>query len=347
MARQTIKAADVASALISEAKSGTFAPVYLLMGEEAYYPELVCRTILEECIPEDEKDFNETVCFGADVSAEQVITASRRFPMMAERQLVVVKEAQLMDSLEDLSIYCCNPMDSTVLVILMRNASADKRKALYKAVSKTGKVLESQTLRDYEMPRWIEEYFRSRGLKIEPEAARLFAESAGTTLSAIVTETDKLLENLPEGIVSVSVADVEKNIGLSRQFSVFELTKELSFKNAGKALKIASRLGSGARFKMPAAVSVLFLHFDRILKYDALLSRKKPISPEDKAKALAGVNPYFYGEYETASRNYPLDSAMKAISLLCEFDYLGKGGDGDNAENGELLMELTAKLLNL
>ncbi|MCQ2182209.1 MAG: DNA polymerase III subunit delta [Bacteroidales bacterium] len=333
--------------ILADVRNKVFAPVYLLMGDEPYYPETVCREIVENCLDDGERDFNETICYGADVNAEQVITAARRFPMMAERQLVVVKEAQLMKSLEDLSIYCSEPLDSTVLVILMHKASADKRRALYKAVQKNGVVLESPAMRDYEIPGWIQSHYAARGLQIAPDAAALLGEYVGTELSTIAVETDKLLKNVPEGVTRISVEDVEKNVGISRQFSVFELTRELSFRNSSKALKIASRLGTSAKFSMPMAVSALYTHFNRILRYAALLSRGGAPSPEEKASALAGVNPYFYREYDTAVRNYPLKSAMAAISLLCEYDYLGKGGDGASASPDELMVELTTKLLNI
>ena len=347
MAKAKTDAGALCARIVSDVKKGVFAPVYLLMGDEPYYPELACNAILDNCLQDWEKDFNQTVCYGADVTAEQVTTAARRFPMMAERQLVVVKEAQLMKSLEELSVYCSAPLDSTVLVILMHKASADKRKAFYKAVQKTGVILDSPALRDYEIPRWIENHYASRGLQIEPAAAQLLAESAGTELSTISVETDKLLKNLPEGTVRINTADIEKNVGISRQFSVFELTRELSYKNSAKALKIAAHLGTSAKFAMPMAVSALYTHFCRILKYDALLTKNPRPSDEDKARALSGVNPYFYREYDTAVRNYPLRSAMAAMSLLCEYDYRGKGGDSEAATPDCLFMELTAKLLNL
>lgn len=346
MAKAKIDTGAVCAQIIKDIESGVFAPVYLLMGEEPYYPELVCNAIIDNCLQDYEKDFNETICYGADVTAEQVITAARRFPMMADRQLVVVKEAQLMKTLEELAVYCEEPLDSTVLVILMHKASADKRKAFYKGAQKVGVVLDSPALKDYEVPRWIEGYYTSRGLQIDPGAAQLLAESTGTELSTIAVETDKLLKNLPEGATRVKVEDIEKNVGISRQFSVFELTKELSYKNAAKALKIAAHLGTSAKFSMPMAVSALYTHFSRILKYNALLLKGHP-SEEQKARALAGVNPYFYKEYDVAVRNYPLRSAMAAMSLLCEYDYRGKGGDGEASTPDALLVELTAKLLNL
>lgn len=333
--------------ILSDVKNKVFAPVYLLMGDEPYYPETVCRGIVENCLEDFEKDFNETICYGSDVTAEQVITAARRFPMMADRQLVVVKEAQLMKSLEDLAIYCSEPLDSTVLVILMHKASADKRRGLYKAVQKLGVVVDSPALRDYEIPGWIQSYFAARGLQIAPDAAALLGEYVGTELSTIAVETDKLLRNLPEGTKAISAGDIEKNVGISRQFSVFELTKEISYRNAAKALTIAAHLGTSAKFSMPMAVSALYTHFNRILRYAALLSGGGPVSPEKKASALAGVNPFFYKEYDAAVRNYPLKSAMAAVSLLCEYDYLGKGGDGAAATPDELMIELTTKLLNL
>ena len=346
MAKQKEDVEALSLKLIEEARAGVFKPVYALMGDEPYYPDLVCQAILDNCVDEFGKDFNETVCYGADVTPEQVITAARRFPMMSDRQLVVVKEAQMMKGIEELAVYCNAPLDSTVLVLLLHNASLDKRKALYKGISKIGAVLDSPALRDYEVSGWISRYFAGRGLGIEPEAAGLFAESAGTDLSKIVGETDKLLKNLPEGCKSVSIADIEKNIGISRQFSIFELTKELSFRNAPRALKIAAHLGTAARFNMPQAVSALYMHFYRILKYGALLARGGAPSADEKAAALAGVNPYFYREYDTAVRNYPLPKAMAVMSLLCEYDYLGKGGDGGAATPDELLVELTAKILN-
>lgn len=330
--------------ILEDVRSGIFKCVYLLMGEEPYYPEMLCGAIIENCLQEWEKDFNETICFGADVDAETVITAARRFPMMADRQLVVVKEAQQMKSLEELAVYCQAPLESTVLVILMHGASADKRKALYKSVLKTGVVVESLPLRDYELPQWIQAYYEGRGLSIHPEAAALLAESAGTDLGKIAVETEKLLKNLPEGVKDISVADIEKNVGISRQFSVFELTKALSFRENAKALKIAAHLGETPRFALPMAVAPLYNHFYRILKYHALLEKGRPQSG-DAARVL-GVNPYFLKEYDVAVRNYPLPRCRNVISLLTDYDYKGKGGDAGEATPANLLIELVTKILN-
>ena len=332
--------------IVKDARQGIFKPVYLLMGDEPYYVDMVCDAILEHCLDESERDFNQTVCYGADVTADAVITAARRYPMFAERQLVVVKEAQMMKSLEELAVYCQKPLESTVLVLAMHGASADKRKSLYKTVSKMGVVVESQALRDYEVPRWIPMFYQTKGLKIAPDAAALLAEYAGTDLNKIAIETEKMLKNLPEGTVEVSASDIEKNVGISRQFSVFELTRELSFRNYAKALRIASYIGSSAKFAMPMAVSALYTHFYRILKYEALLMQNPRPGNDLKAKAL-GVNPYFFSEYDTAVRNYPLKKCMAVIALLKEYDYKGKGGDVGEATPAELMVEMTARILNI
>jgi DNA polymerase-3 subunit delta len=333
--------------LIDKIKAGEFSPIYLLMGDEPYYLDMLSDALIENALDEFSRDFNETICYGADVDAETVITAARRFPMMAERQLVVVKDAQAMRDLEKLSVYCESPLDSTILVLLLRGASADKRKSLYKQCLKNGVVVESNALRDYEMPGWISQYYSSKGVDIAPDAAALLAEFAGTDMSKIVVETDKLLKNLPEGVSRVSSADIERNVGISREYSVFELTKELSFKNGAKAIAIAMRLGESPRFAMPMAVSAIYTHFSRILKYAALKEKSRYPDKTEIAAALQGVNPFFWKEYDVAVSNYPVRKALAAISLLCEYDFKGKGGDAGEASPGELLVELTMKLLNL
>ena len=331
--------------LLADIRKKIFRPVYLLMGEEPFYPDMVCDAIIRNALDESERDFNQSIYYGADVNADTVITAARRYPVFAERQLVVVKEAQMMKSLEELSLYCAKPLDSTVLVICMHGASADKRKSLYKSVSKTGIVVESAAVRDYEVARWISAYYAGKGLQIAPDAAALLGEYAGTDLSKIAVETDKLMKNLPEGTVRVEIGDIEKNVGISRQYSIFELTRELSFRNSAKALRIASYIGASPKFAMPMAVSALFTHFYRILKYEALLMASPRPGNDRKAK-VPNVNPYFFSEYDRAVVNYPLKKCMSVIALLKEYDYKGKGGDVGEATPEELLTELVVKILN-
>lgn len=331
--------------IINDVKNGNFVPVYLLMGTEPYYPDLVCDEIIKYALTDSERDFNQTVFYGLDTDAGTVASECRSYPMMAERRLVVVKEAQSMKTLEDLATYASDPMESTVLVILMHGASADKRRALYKNVQKKGVVLVSDALRDYEMPQWITSFYKSRGLDIEPAAAALLAEYAGTDMSRIMLETEKMQKNLPEGTVRVNAADIEKNVGISRQFSIFELTKALSYMKAEKALKIAAYIGNGPKFMLLLATAPLYTHFYRILKYEAALLKNPAMSKADRAKLL-GVNPYFMEEYDVAARNYPIRRCMKVISLLEEYDFKGKGGGSGEASQGDLLMELVSKILN-
>lgn len=331
--------------IINDVKNGNFAPVYLLMGTEPYYPDLVCDEIIKYALTDSERDFNQTVFYGLDTDAGTVASECRSYPMMAERRLVVLKEAQSMKTLEDLATYASDPMESTVLVILMHGASADKRRALYKNVQKKGVVLVSDALRDYEMPQWITSFYKSRGLDIEPAAAALLAEYAGTDMSRIMLETEKMQKNLPEGTVRVNAADIEKNVGISRQFSIFELTKALSYMKAEKALKIAAYIGNGPKFMLLLATAPLYTHFYRILKYEAALLKNPAMSKADRAKLL-GVNPYFMEEYDVAARNYPIRRCMKVISLLEEYDFKGKGGGSGEASQGDLLMELVSKILN-
>ncbi|MCI6680761.1 MAG: hypothetical protein MR468_07135, partial [Bacteroides sp.] len=212
----------------------------------------------------------------------------------------------------------------------------------YKAFAKNGIVIESPVIKDYEVPGWTINHFKSLGLDITPDAAALLGEYAGTDLVKIASEADKLVKNLPEGATSINATDIEKNVGISRQFSIFELTKELNFGRNGKALEIAGRLSSAAKFSMPAAIAMLFTDFQRILKYNLLLSSGNA-SPEKKAKVLAGVHPYFYKEYDSAVKIYPLRNCIEVISLLCDYDYFSKGGSPVTQD--ELFVELISKIL--
>lgn len=343
MAKETAGTSDSAKRIIKDVKEGIFAPVYLLMGEEPYYVDLVTDAIIENALTDDERDFNQLVVYGADTTPEDIIGNARRYPMFAERSLLVVKEAQSLKNIDVLSVYTDAPLDSTVLVLVYRG-KLDKRKALYKSISKNGIVLESNPVRDYEMGRWISEYYAGLGLRIDPEATQLLAESVGTDLHKVAVETDKLLKNLPEGTDTVTVGDIETNVGISREFSVFELNRQLSYRQTDKALRTAAYMGASAKFAMPAAVAAIFNHFDRILKYEALLTRKPNPSTEEKSAAL-GVSPYFFKEYDAAVRNYPLKRCMSIIALLRDYDFKGKGGDSGEATASELLTELITKIL--
>lgn len=331
--------------LVEDARRGVFKNIYLLMGEEPFYVDMVCDAIVENCIDESERDFNQVICYGADVTVDSVITAARRFPMFAERQLVVLKEAQALKEYEDLALYCQNPLESTVFVICLMGAKADKRRALYKSVQKNGVVVESAALREEHMPGWIGAYFASRGMSISPDAAALFAEFCGQSLGKIAVETDKMLKNLPVGTSAVGIADIEENVGVSRQYSIFELTKALSYHRVDKAVRIATGIGNAPKFNMAAAVPPLFLHFSRLLRYHAFLMTN-PRPSENERAAVLGLQPFFVREYDEARRIYPLTKCMQIIALLKEYDFKGKGGFAGEASHGDLLVELVTRILN-
>lgn len=339
-----MSAAAIAQQIESEIKSGVFAPVYLLMGEEPFYVDRVAQFIVDNALEEDQRDFNQIIAYGADVKVEDIVGNARRYPMFADRQLVVIREAQMVDHVENLSVYTENPMDSTVLVLVYRG-NADKRKTLYKTCLKNGRVLESAPVKDYELPRWIEDYYASRGLGIDPDASRLLAESVGSDLCKIASETDKMLKNLPEGTTSIHVPDIETNVGVSREFSIFELTRQLSYRQAPAALRTAAYIGSAAKFAMPQATAALFLHFNRLLRYEAMLMQNPHPSTAEKTEVLG--NPYFFREYDDAARSYPYPKCRAALRLIRDYDFKGKGGDVGDTPASELLTELVTKLLAL
>ena len=331
--------------IVQDVRSGVFSPVYLLMGEEPYYPDLAADAIVKYALDDTARDFNQSVYYGLDTDAGTVASDARSYPMMSDRRLVVLKEAQNMKSLEDLAAYAAEPLDSTVLVILFHGASVDKRKSLYKAVSKTGTVLESPAMRDYQMPGWISSYYRSLGYNIAPDAAAMLAEYAGVDLCKIAVETGKMLGNIPDGRKDITADDIEKNVGISRQYNVFELTKEISAGRSGNALKIAAYMAANPRLQLPAVIAALFSHFYRILKYGAALMKNPRMSGQEAA-ALLGVHPYFVKEYSLAVRNYPVGRCMRVISILEEYDFKSKGGGSGEAGGEELLLELVAAVVN-
>ena len=330
--------------IAEDVRKGIFSPVYLLMGEEPYYPETVCAAIMENALEDSERDFNQTVFYGTDTDADKVVTAAMRYPVFAARQLVVVKEAQAMKTIDALAKYCLNPMPTTILVLYLHGASLDKRKELYRNIRKTGTVVESVPVRDYEMVRWITSFYSGKGLSIAPDAAALLAEFAGTDLNKIAIETEKMRKNLPEGTAVITAEDIEQNVGISRQYSIFELTRELSSRNAARAMKIAAYMGNAPKFMLLLATAPLFNHFYRILKYEAFMMKNPRATAPEKA-AVLGISPYFLKEYETAAANYPPRKCLGIITLIKEYDFKGKGGNAGEATQAGLLMELVARIL--
>ena len=241
MAKATTDTVQEYKALREEIERGDIKPFYLLFGKEHYYMDGLCRLLMERVIPPEERDFGQIVYFGADVTANQVVSTARQYPMMIARQLVVVKEAQMMKKVEDIGVYFEGIQPTTVLVVCYKTPNdptksgknIDKRSTFYKQAKKIGVAFESNQIPDYRVARWIDGYLADEGLRIDPDAAALLAESAGSDLQKITLAIDKLRKMLPEDRRRITVKDIEENVGMSRDYSVFELTKALSLKDAG------------------------------------------------------------------------------------------------------------------
>ena len=352
MAKQATESAAVYESLRKEILQGKFRPFYLLFGKEHYFIDALCDLICEKAMPEAERAFGQVVYYGSDVNANQVVTTARQFPMMVQRQLVVVKEAQMMGDLEQVAVYFDGMLDTTILVICYKtpndpakssSKNIDKRTSFYKKAVAQGGVFESTPIPDYKVAGWIEWHFKGRGLTITPDGAALLAEFAGGDIHKIVVEADKLTRALPAGVLKITAEDVGNNVGMSRDYSIFELTRALSYRDAAKTFRIAGFFAqSEKRYPLQMLLPVLSAHFIRLLRFHALLRGGR-----DRSQAMKelGINAYFAGEYDTALRNFPVKGVMRAISILKEYDYRSKSPARGSASDGELLQECIAQLL--
>jgi len=327
--------------LIADLKNKIYKPIYLLTGDESYYIDKVIDYIEGNVLTEAEKSFNMTVLYGKDTDVRTVDSAAKRFPMMSNYQLVVVKEAHEMKDIESLSFYAEKPLKSTILVIVYKYKSLDKRKKLYKLIEKTGVILESPKLYDNKIPAWITSYLAEKKMNIKPEALAMLSEFLGTDLGKIANELNKLAILLPEG-TTITPDHVEKNIGVSKDYNIFELQKALGYKDVLKANRIVNYFEHNNKdAPMVVIISSLFTYFSQLLKIHSL----KDNSQGAIASAL-GINPYFVKDYLPAKNNYPLMKVIYIISLLREFDLKAKGVNSTASED-QLLKELTFKILHL
>ena len=352
MDKQTVDTASEFKALKSSILSGDIKPFYLLFGKEHYYIDEICNLLIDNVVPAEEKDFGQIVCYGADVNAGQVVSLARQYPMMVSRQLVVVKEAQMMRNVEDIGVYFEGLMPTTVLVICYKTnndptksgRNIDKRTSFYKQAQKVGTVFESNQTPDYRMPQAIERFVVEKGLSIEAPAAQLLAEFAGVDLQKIALSIDKLTKLLPEGTTHITVGDIETNVGMSRDYSVFELTKALSVKDTAKAFRIVHFFAeSPKRFPFVMTMAAISSHFIKLLRFHALLqagTRRQEILSQ------LGINPYFADEYDKAVLNYPVKKVMKIIALLKQYDRNSKSNGRGDASDGDLLQEMVARILD-
>ena len=329
-----------------EIEGGDFRPVYILMGEEPFYPERLCALITDRALQPHERDFNQTILYGADTSVDEIVSNCERYPMMSERVLVVVREAQALKKPEGLSVYLDHISPTTVLVLLFSGKNMDKRTSFYKKASKSCVIFESAKIREEAMPRWIESYFRSIGRAIEPQGAMLLAEYAGNDLRKISVEADKLLKAVPEQQKTITVDDIEQNVGISREFNTSELTSALATRNSDKAFRIAFFFGESPRqYPLQMTLGFLFFFFSKVEMIHAIMLRDRT-SVQDAA-TKAGIYYSYAKPYTAAAANYNLRKTMKVISWIKDCDLRSKSGSGGTATEGDLLTELIGKILSL
>jgi DNA polymerase-3 subunit delta len=333
---------DDVKQIVADIKKGIIKPIYFLMGEEPYYIDAISDYIEKNVLAEEEKGFNQMVLYGRDVTVDDIVGNAKRYPMMAERQVVIVKEAQdLSRTIEKLAVYAANPQPSTVLVVNYKYKKIDKRKALYKTVKKSGVVFESKKLYENQVSDWIRRVLSGQNYTISPKASQMLVEFLGTDLSKISNELSKLKIVLPEG-TQISAEHIEQHIGISKDYNNFELRKAVGAGDTLKAFKIVKYFADNPKDNpMVLTVSLLFSFFSQLLHYHGLNDK----NPRSVASALK-INPYFVNEYVAAARNYPMRKVSQVISILREFDVRSKGVKSNAVPQGDLLKELLVRIFS-
>lgn len=328
--------------IINDIKSGNIKPIYFLMGEEPYYIDKLSEYIENNILQEHERDFNQTVLYGRDVTIEDIIGNAKRFPMMADRQVVIVKEAQeLARTIDKLESYAENPQPTTVLVICYKYKTLDKRKKVTKVLEKAGVVFESKKLYENQVGDWLKRVLQGKKLLIETKAAAMLVDFLGTDLSKIANELDKLAIVLPQGS-TITPAIIEDNIGFSKDFNVFEFRKSIGEKNQLKAYQIADYFAKNPKDNpMVVTTSLVFSFFSQLLQYHGL----KDKSPRNVASVLK-VNPYFLKDYDLALRNYPMKKVSQIVATLRDIDVKSKGVGANALPQSDLLKEMLVKIFN-
>lgn len=328
--------------LFADLKAGKFKPVYLVTGEVNYYIDLVSNYFENNIVDESFRDFDQTILYGLETDMEQVVSAARQYPMMSPVRLVMVKEAQGIQAnkWDPLVAYLDNPQPQTVLVFCYRNKSLDKRTKVYKSIAAKGEIYEHKKLYDTEVPRWIAEYTKSKGHAITERAAILLSQYLGTDLSKIANELDKVFIALQPG-ATIDMAEVEQNIGISKDFNVFELQNALGRRDVRLCTQIANHFAANPKDNpIQMVLPSLYNYFVKIMIYHQLSDKSSA------AKAL-GVNPYFVKDYELAASRYTLPKLASCIGYLHDADLRSKGvRNSGNVTDGELIKELIFKILH-
>jgi len=327
--------------ILRDLKNQIYYPVYFLFGEESYYIDEISDFIEHTVLNEQEKEFNQSILYGKDSNVPMIISYAKRFPMMANYQVLIIKEAQELDKIDELQPYIENPLKSTILVLCYKYSKLDKRKGLYKSIEKNGVAFESARLYENKIPDWIHDYLRGKNCTITQKAAILLTEFLGNDLSNVANELNKLLINTPSGS-EITEDYVEKNIGISKDFNVFELQKSLVKKDVLKANQIIRYFAANPRENpLVKVIPILSSFFSRVLIYHYLQDKSK-----NAVAASLSVNPFFVTDYQQAAKTFGAGKVIKIISLLREYDLKAKGVDNVSASDGELMRELIFKILH-
>ncbi len=329
--------------IIRSVRGGNFAPVYYLMGEESYYIDKVSEFIADAVLKEEEKDFNLTIYYGSDVTMDDVINAAKRFPVMAERQVVMVREAQNLTGKERLSFYLMRPQPSTVLIFCHKHGTLDKRKKLAADIQKVGILFESKKLYDSQLPGFVTDYLRRKGVAMEQDAVMMVCESVGSDLTRLSGELDKLLLALPEGEKHIDAAFVERHVGISKDFNNFELLNALIAKDVYKVNLIVKYFNNNPKnFSLQLTLSVLFNYFSNLM-----MAYYAPVRTDDGiAEWIEQQRWKVAREIRPAMQRYTAKKVMQIIGKIRETDTKSKGVDNTIADSGDLLKELAYFILH-
>lgn len=328
--------------ITKDIKAGNIKPIYFFMGEEPYYIDKLTDFIQENILQEHERDFNQTIIYGRDTTIEEVVSNAKRYPMMADRQVVIVREAQeLSRYIDKLESYVENPQPTTVLVFAYKYKTLDKRKRVTKLLEKFGVVFESKKLYDNQVGDWIKRVLSGQGYAIEPKASAILVEFLGTDLSKISNELDKLKIILRKGH-TITAKDIEENIGFSKDFNNFELRSALGEKNQLKSYQIVDYFAQNPKDNpLVVTTAMVFSYFSQLLQYHGLKDKSK----FNVAKELK-INPFFVKDYELAARNYPMRKVSAIVGTLRDIDVKSKGVGATSMTQHDLLKEMLINIFN-
>ncbi len=330
--------------VMRDLKARKFAPVYYLMGDEAYYIDQINNWIAENVLQPEERDFNQTIVFGSDVTAAQVVDLAKRYPMMAEKQVIIVKEAQNIKNTEAIEAYVQKPAPTTVLVFCHKNGSLDKRKRLSGLIDKAGVLFESKKLKEAYLPSFIDSYLRAKGVSIDQKSTQIIADSIGADLSRLASELDKIIISLPENDRRVTPEVVENQIGVSKDFNGFELRDAIVNRNVFKANQIIDYFDKNPKAgSIYAFLPLLFNYFQNLMVAYYCPKRN---NPNDLAQFLDLKSSWGAQQYMTGLRNYTAMKTMQIIHKFREMDAKSKGLDNPSTPPGELMKELVFFILH-